>query len=72
MTLKIVNPHTNRKLDVPARHQRLCAQCLNPMKLNYCWWSSENTVELVYLCQHKTTARFKRVQATLNKKGQLS
>jgi hypothetical protein len=72
MTFKIVNPHTNRKVEIPARFQRLCAQCLNPMPLHNAWWSSENTVELVYLCQHKLSARFKRVQATLDKKGRLS
>ena len=70
--LKILNPHTGRNIIVPPACMRLCAQCLNPMPLDYFRWDSEHSVTLMYLCQHKDTGRFKRVVATLDKKGRLS
>jgi len=68
----IKNPHNGKTLALPNSVLRLCAQCLEPMPLDYVRWDSETEVTLMYLCQHKGTSRYKTVRATVDKKGRLS
>lgn len=70
--MTILTPISNNRVEVPASCQRLCAQCLEPMPLDYYHWENETTVHLIYLCQHSNTSRFKRVAATLDRKGRLN
>lgn len=68
----IKNPHTGKVIELPNSVLRLCAQCLEPMPLDYVRWDSETDVTLMYLCQHKETSRYKTVRAKVDKKGRLS
>lgn len=70
--LYIHHQYTGRAVEVPSSCQRLCAQCLNPMHLDYYRWDSETEVVIMYVCSHPGTGRFKRVQATLDKKWRLN
>lgn len=70
--ITITDPHTGRKHAVPHALQRLCAGCLEPMKIDHVRWDSENTGEIIYLCQHTYGSRFKRAAFTVDKKGRLS
>ena len=67
----IINPHNNVRIYLPPHLLRLCGQCLNPMPVNYYRWNSETEVTIMFLCSHKGTSRFKRVDAKLDKKGRL-
>lgn len=68
----IHNPHTKRNVTVPPGMQRLCAGCLNPMKIDYVRWDTDRSVEIIYLCEHTYGSRFKRVAFTIDKRGRLS
>lgn len=70
--LSIIHQVSGQKIVVPARCMRLCAQCLMPMALDHYHWQDETTVQLVYLCSHPGTSRFKSVTAKLDRKGDLS
>lgn len=70
--LEIVNPLTRRKHVVPPAFQRLCAACLNPMRVDYVRWDTDQSGEIMYLCQHNYGSRIKRVAFKLDKKGRLS
>jgi len=70
--LTIHDPHTGRNLVVPHSMQRLCAGCLNPMRLDHVRWDTDKSGEIIYLCQHTYGSRFKRVTFSLDKKGRLS
>jgi hypothetical protein len=60
------------KITVPPSCQRLCAQCLNPMPIHHYHWQQQHEVHIVYLCQHRSTGRFKSVVAKLDRRGRLS
>lgn len=69
--VRIWNARQTHHIDVPVSCMRLCAQCLSAMHLDHYHWSDEKTVELVWLCEHTQTSRFKRVTAELNPMGDL-
>jgi len=70
--LSILNADQSRRVEVPNACRRLCAQCLDPMRLDYYYWTSQTNVTIMYKCEHPETSRFKLVLATLDKKGRLS
>lgn len=70
--LRIWNYNHTKKVDVPPSCMRLCAQCLNPMRLDRYFWMSETEVDMAYVCEHRQTSRYKVVSAKLDKKGRLS
>jgi len=70
--VQIWNFNHSKKVSVPNSCLRLCAQCLDVMRIDHYVWVREDTVDIMFLCEHKGTSRFKRVQAVLDRNGKLS
>ena len=68
----IINPHTGKRIETTSLRTPMCAQCLNPMTIDYTWFSSEHTVQVMFICVHKNTTRYKKMGFKLDKKGRLS
>lgn len=70
--IQIWNFNQTIKVNVPTNLMRICAQCLLVMPINHYFWVDETHVDIVYLCEHPGTSRFKSVHATLDRLGRLS
>lgn len=70
--ISIINPHTHKHIDTKNLRLPLCAQCLDPMRLDYYWFSSEHVVQVMFVCEHKNTTRYKKLGFRIDKNGGLS
>lgn len=54
---------------IPTPQIPLCAQCLNPMRVDHYVFTSQRVAHVSFICTHKLSTRYKTVPYRINKKG---
>jgi hypothetical protein len=52
-------------------HRRQCPTCLDPMRLSYCWKSSERVIHYMFVCHCGSGSKVKLMHFRINSRGGL-
>lgn len=64
--------YTHEQVPLPPETSRLCPTCINPMRCQYAWKSSEHVIHYFMLCECGSRAKGRLMHARLDKKGNVT